>query len=257
MIFDLSSPGRKTVIRIVYGTLAFLFLLGFVGFGIGGELGGGGIIDSITGSGGGGSTAEQYEQQIEDAEEKLETDPENPAALTTLARYRYLSGTAQLDQDETTGQPLLTEEAQQEFEAAVDAWSRYLETDPPRPDVGTAGQMVQAFYALGDAEGAAQAQAILTEANPSVGTYQQLAFLEYASFDLKAGDRAADEALAEAKPSEMKQVRNQLDQVREQAVKQKRKLDKLPEGATPGAEALGSPFGGLGGDLGAPPPAAP
>ena len=257
MIFDLSSPGRKTVIRIVYGTLAFLFLIGFVGFGIGGELGGGGIIDSITGSGGSGSTAEQYEQQIEDAESKLETDPENPGALTTLAQYRYLSGSAQLDQDEATLQPILTEEAQQEFEAAVDAWNRYLETEPRKPNVGTAGQMVQAFVYLGDAESAIEAQKILVDENPSAGTYATLASFYYADFNFKAGDEAAAKAVADARGAERKQLETELERTREFYVKQEKRLDNLPEGATPGGAALDSPFGGLGGGLGAPAPVAP
>ena len=98
MLFDLSSPGRKNVIRVVYGVLALLFPVGFVGFGIGGELGGGGLFDSLSGGGGDGVTAEQFEQQIEDAEAALETNPARRAgAAATLADYRYLSGHAQLE----------------------------------------------------------------------------------------------------------------------------------------------------------------
>ena len=244
MLFDLSSPRRKTAMRIIYGLLAFLFFIGFVGFGIGGELGGGGLFDSL--GGGSGSTAEQYEQQIDDAESKLEADPENPNALLTLARYRYLSGTSQLEQDPTTGQVGLTDESRQEFEAAVEAWTRYLETDPAKPDVGTAGNMVQAYYALNDAEGGAIAQRIQAEANPSAGTYTRLAFFEYASYNFKAADEAAKRALAEAPKSEAKAIEKQLDQYRETAEKQKRQLDKLPADAATGEQALDSPFGTLG-----------
>lgn len=138
MLFDLSNPRRKNVIRVAYAVLALLFVVGFVGFGIGGELGGGGIVDSLTG-GGSGSTAGQYEQQIEDAEETLETDPTNQEALAELALYRAQSGFAQLEFDEQTGQPTgLTEESRDEFEAAIEAWNRYLDTEPagrtwPRP----------------------------------------------------------------------------------------------------------------------------
>ena len=257
MIFDLSSPGRKNVVRVVYGVLAALFLIGFVGFGIGGELGGGGIVDSLTG-GGSGSTAEEYEQQIEDAEKKLETDPQNVNALTTLAQYRFLSGTAQLDQDETTGAVSLTDESRQEFESAIDAWTRYLETDPQKPDVTTAANMVRAYQALGNAEGAADAQRILAENNPSAGTYSQLAFFLYSAYDIEAGDEAAKKAVAESKGPEGKSVEKQLDRVRELAIKQKRKLDKLPQDSAAGEQALDSPFGGLGGTGGTTPaPVAP
>ena len=256
MLFDLSSPGRKNIIRVVYGVLALLFLVGFVGFGIGGEIGGGGIIDSITGGGGSGNTAEQYEQQIEDAEEKLEADPEDPRALADLAQYRYLSGQAQLDIDEATGAPSLTEEARGEFEAAIDAWSRYLDTDPAKPDVATAGQVVQAYVFLNDAEGAARAQEILAEANPSTGTYSTLAYYRYADFDFKGGDEARDLALEEAKPGQLDQIEKQLASIRDSAEKQQKRIEKLPDAEGAGGAGLEDPFGGLSPD-GAVPPTAP
>jgi tetratricopeptide (TPR) repeat protein len=256
MLFDLSSPGRKTVVRIVYGVLALLFLVGFVGFGIGGEFGSGGIIDSLTGGGGSGSTADQYEDQIEDAEKTLESDPQNAAALAELARYRYLSGAAQLEQDETTLQVSLTDESEDEFEAALDAWERYLETKPRKPDVTTAQNMVQAYLSVGDIEGAADAQAIVAESNPSAGLYLRLALYEYSSFDIEAGDAAADKALAEAKGGEKARLEKQLDQLRARAVKAKEQQEKLPQDPAAGGQVLQSPFGGLGGGS-APAPGAP
>ena len=249
MLFDLSSPGRKNIIRVVYGVLALLFLVGFVGFGIGGELGGGGIIDSITGNDSGGDAADQYEQQIEDAEEKLESDPTDEKALEDLAYYRALSGTAQLEVDESTGQPTgLTEESRNEFEAAVDAWSRYLETDPKKPDPRTAGQVLQAYQFLGDAGGAADVQEVLVKDDPSFVNYGQLAFLRYLDLDLKGGDAAFDKAETEAEPSNDAQLK-QLEQIRAQVVKEKKRLAKEGDDAAAGENALADPFGG---GLGAP-----
>ena len=256
MLFDLSSPGRKNVIRVVYGVLALLFLVGFVGFGIGGEIGGGGLIDSITGGGGDSNTAEQYEQQIEDAESALEANPEDPKALVRLAQYRVLSGQAQLDVDEATGQPSLTEESRGEFEAGVDAWTRYLATDPEKPDVATAGPVVQAYVLLGDADGAAQTQEILAEANPSGNAYYLLAYYRYADFDFKAGDEASELAVKEAKPSQKKATEKQLAELREQAVKQQKAIEKQPDAGS-GAPGLQSPFGGLGDPGGTVPPTTP
>ena len=216
-----------------------------MGFGIGGELGGGGIVDSLTGGGGDGDTAEQFEQQIEDAEAALETNPADEKALATLAEYRYLSGQAQLDVDETTGAPVLTEEARGEFEAAIEAWTRYLETDPRKPDVGAAGQVVQAYVLLGNAEGAADAQEILAEANPSAGTYSTLAYYRYADFDFKRGDEAAALAVEDANESERKSVEKQLEQLRESAAKQEQRIEKQSDSAQGAESALQSPFGGL------------
>jgi tetratricopeptide (TPR) repeat protein len=253
VLFDLSSPGRKNIIRVVYGVLALLFLIGFVGFGIGGELGGGGIVDSLTGGGGDGDTAEQFEQQIEDAEAALETNPADEKALATLAEYRYLSGQAQLDVDETTGAPILTDESRSEFEAAIDAWTRYLETDPQRPNVGAAGQVVQAYVLLGNAEGAAEAQEILAEDNPSPGAYSTLAYYYYADFDFKRGDEAAALAVEEANENQKKAVEKQLDQLRESAVQQEKRIEKQADSEQGAESALQSPFGGLDQGGGVPP----
>lgn len=253
MLFDLSSPRRKNVVRVVYGALALLFAGGFIFFGIGSESGAGGLFDGLFGEGGGGSTADQFEQQVEDAEEKLESNPEDQRALQQLAYYRAQSGISQLEQDESTGFPVVTEDARDELEAAIEAWNRYLETDPQRPDLATASQIVQAYVLFNDAEGAADAQEIVAETNPSSGAFANLANYRYADFDFKAGDKAKERALEEAKPDERKSIEKQLDQIREGWLKQEKKIEKQG-GSEEGAEgALNSPFGGLSPDSGLPP----
>ncbi len=252
MLFDLSSPGRKTAIRIIYGTLALLFVVGFVGFGIGGELGSGGLVDGLTG--GGSSTADQYEQQIDDAEETLETDPDNANALATLAQFRFLSGQVQLEIDDQTGQPTgLTEDSRGEFEAAIDAWNRYLDTDPRKVDLTTANNIVGAYQSLGDLNGATEAQEILAESNPTSQTYSTLAFYQYQSFDFEAGDEAAELAIADAPKDQARTIEKQLERIREQAETFEKAQERLPEDEAGGE--LDSPFGDLGpgGDPTAPP----
>jgi tetratricopeptide (TPR) repeat protein len=235
--------------------LALLFLVGFVGFGIGGEVGGGGIIDSITG-GGGGSTAEQFEDQIEDAEDRVEEDPTDQKALENLAFYRAQSGFAQLEIDEQTGQPIgLTEESRDEFEAAIDAWTKYLDV-AKKPDDATAGQIIRAYQSLGDYEGAADTQEVVVKADPSFVGYRDLAYLRYLDLDLKRGDEALDQARAEADKSNQSQIK-QLEKLRERVVKAKKQAEKQPDAAT-GEAPLVDPFGGLNpGGGGALPPTAP
>jgi tetratricopeptide (TPR) repeat protein len=253
MLFDLSSPKRKNVVRVVYGAPAVLFAGGFIFFGIGSESGAGGLFDGLFGDGGGGSTAEQFEQQVEDAEEKLDSNPEDQRALQQLAYYRAQSGISQLEQDESTGLPVVNEDARGELEAAIEAWNRYLDTDPQRPDLATANQILQAYVLFNDAEGAADTQEIVAESTPSSGAYANLANYRYADFDFKAGDAAAERSLEEAKPGERKSLERQLDQLRETWVKQEKKLEKQG-GSEDGAETgLNSPFGGLNPDAGVPP----
>jgi hypothetical protein len=253
MLFDLSSPRRKNVVRVVYGALALLFAGGFIFFGIGSESGAGGLFDGLFGEGGGGSTADQFEQQVEDAEEQLDSNPDDQRALQQLAYYRAQSGIAQLEVDETTGQPTgVTEDARSELEAAIDAWGRYLDTDPRNVDAATAGQILLSYQFLNDFEGAADVQETLAKEDPSFVNYTRLAFLRYNDLDLKRGDAALDKARAEADKGNQVQIK-QLEDLREQVVKFRKKQAKQPdseEGAAPGLE---SPFGGLSPDAGVPP----
>jgi tetratricopeptide (TPR) repeat protein len=242
MLFDLSNPRRKNVIRVVYALLAILFAAGFVGWGIGSEAGVGGIVDAITGNGS-GSTASQFEDQIEDVEKRLETDPDNPRLLAELASLRAQSGRAQLELDENTGQPILTEDARAEFDKAADAWVRYLDTDPKDPDVGAAASMREAYLLMGDMTGAARAQEIMVRDNPTFNEYFSLADYRYRSLDIKGGDKALEQARKRADDQQQRRYLKQLERLRKQAVDYKKQLEKNPQAENP----LANPTGGLGG----------
>jgi hypothetical protein len=253
MLFDLRGK-RRRVIQVVYLLLAVLFLVGFVGFGVGSS-GSGGIFDALgIGGDSGGSSSPQYQQQIDDAESRLETDPKNTTALLNLARYHFLSATSTGVSRSDTGATEITEDAHNELEDSVEAWARYLKTDPKHPNESVATNVVQAYVLLNDAEGAAKTQQIVAEAHPSVAAYGSLAYYLYADGQIKAGDEAADKAIAEADPSQRKQLEEQMNQLGEAARKQKKQLAKLPEGgATGGGSEIENPFGGLQGAGGATP----
>jgi len=257
MIFDLSSsPRRKAVVRVVFGFLAVIFAGGFIFFGIGSESGGGGLFDGLFG-GSGSSTADQYEQQVEDAEKKLEEDPGNVRALTDLIQFLSLSGRTQLEVDEATGQPIgVTEDSRGEFERVIETWNTYLDTKPEKIAAATASSVVFAYDALGDTAGAADAQQVLAESDPSPANYATLASLRYFDLDLKAGDEARDLALEDAKADVAKQISTQLDTLRGQVVKFKKQQAKLPEAEGQEGQGLENPFGGLspGGGLAPPGP---
>lgn len=244
MIFDTSSPGRKNVLRVVYGVLAFLFFIGFVGFGVGGELGGGGIIDGLTGNND-GSTSEAFEQQIEDAEEEVAAAPGESAPLAELALLRSQSAGQQIETDEETGQRTITGDANAEFEEAIRVWEQYLETDPRKTDVAAGSAIVNAYIALGDANGAIETQARLAKDNPSVPNYVQLAQFYYSTLEIDKGDTAAENAVAEASGQNAKQIRKQLEAVREQAVEAKKQEAKQPNDVPGESPELENPFGGL------------
>lgn len=241
MLFDLTNPRRKNVIRVVYALLALLFLAGFVGFGIGTDAGVGGIVDAITGNGS-GSTASQFEDQIEETEKQLETDPDNPELLAELATLRYQSGRAQLEADEQ-GLPVVTEDARSELDKAIDAWARYLDTNPKNPDVGAAASMRDAYVLIGDYAGAARAQEILTRDNPTTSEFTNLAYYRYYALDIKGGDKALERARELAESQDERRYIKQLERLRKQAADYKKQLAKNPEGENP----LANPTGSLGG----------
>ena len=263
MLFDLRSGKRRRVVQIVFGGLAVLFTVGFLGFGIGGETGGGGILDAIGIGGGDTSGNPQFDEDIENAEEAVAADPKDEKALLNLAEAYYQSGQFQLEADPATGQPVVTEGARSDFEGALGAWEQYLELKPKKPDAGTAAIMAQAYVQLEDAEGAAEAQQIVADDNPSGGTYGNLAFYLYASGDIEGGDEAAALAVENSDPAQADQIEKQLAQLSEQATKLKKAAEKQAEQAQEEGGQAGAPiedpFGTLGGSggLGGTAPTAP
>jgi tetratricopeptide (TPR) repeat protein len=247
MLFDLTSPRRKTAVRIVFGFLALIFAGGFIFLGIGTE-GGLNPFDSV----GGGSTDDAFEQQIEDAEKAVEADPEDADALATLALLRFQSGQAQLDVDETTGVPTLTQGARDEFEESVSIWQEYLDNEPKQVDIAAANAAVQAFIFLEDINGVIAAQQALADSDPTGTNLAVLANYLYRDLQIDEADKVRDEALKAADADEKKLLAEQLDQIRKQAVKaeeaQKKAEKNAPKGetGTEGSE-LSDPFGGFGG----------
>ena len=105
MLFDLRGK-RKRVVQVSYVLLAAIFLVGFIGLGIGG--GGnsaGGIFDAIGlgGNGSGGSLSGQYDDQIENANEQLANDPKDTAALLKLSKYEFYKAKYGISTDPNTG----------------------------------------------------------------------------------------------------------------------------------------------------------
>jgi len=243
MIFDLTSPGRKRVVRVVFGFLALLFASSFVFLGIGTE-GGFNPLDSLFG-GDSNSTSDAFEQQIEDAETAVEESPDDPKALSELVLLRAQSAASQLDVDEETGQPSLTEESREEYEKAVSVWQTYLATEPQKVDSATARAAVSAYQSLNDIDGVIDAQEALAESDPSATSYGLLATFHYLDLQIDKGDKARDQALDESKGSEAKLIEEQLDTYRKQAVKAEEAEAALPKSEQGQSPGLADPFGGL------------
>ncbi len=235
---------------MVYVALAAIFLIGFIGLGIGVGGGPGGIFDAlgIGGNGSSGASSSAFADQISNAEARVKKDPKDERALLNLARYEYLSGQAQLGSpDATTGIPALTDGAQTQFSKAVDDWDNYVKV-ADKPDPGVASQIAQAFIYLNDAKGAAEAEAVFAKARPSQNTYGTLALYLYSDGQISAGDDAAMKAVDAAPKASRKSLQKQFDSLHKQAVKNKKAQNAASSsggGNKPG-QFLQNPFGGLG-----------
>jgi len=241
MLFDLTSPGRKTAVRIIFGFLAFIFAVGFVFLGIGTDSG-----FNPFDSAGSGSTDEALEAQIEDAQEKVDAAPNDPEPLVGLIVLRAQSGDRQLQLDAETQQPVaLSEESRQEYEETISLWQDYLAADPKKINAAAAGAVVQSYRFLGDAKGAIEAQRAFAKSDPSAPNFGALAQLLYFDLQIEAADEARDQALAEANAETKKLITKQLAQIRKQAVKAESEEKKQPDSATGDSPELSNPFGGL------------
>jgi len=250
MLFDLRGK-RRRLVQVTFATLALLFLVGFLGFGIGVGGGPGGIFDAlgISNSDGGGSATDQINSEIDAANAKLAKNPNDTKALLKLAQNEFLLAKTGVQTDPNTGAPVsVSNDAHTDLGDAADAWEKYLKVNKGKPDVTVAFDMINVYVLLQDADGAAQAQRIVAEDQPSVNSYGQLALFEYAGGDIEAGDAASDKALSLASKTEAKGIKPQLAQARKQGIKlqeaQEKAKKQAGENATkPGSNPLQNPFG--------------
>src|SRR5438132_2955889 len=82
MLFDLRGRGRRRTVQVVYIGLALVFMLGFVGFGVGGGFGSGGIFDAFTGKEASGGAS--FSAQIDKYKKLTQRQPTNAHAWEQL-----------------------------------------------------------------------------------------------------------------------------------------------------------------------------
>jgi tetratricopeptide (TPR) repeat protein len=246
VLFDLRGK-RKRVVQVAYVGLAVIFLLGFVGFGIGVGGGPGGIFDALgLGNGSSGSSSAAFTDQIASAQARVKKNPKDEQALLNLSRYEYLAGQSDLGApDPSTGQPAITDDARTQFNEAVDDWERYVKV-AKQPDPAVAGQIAFAYSSIGDFGGAARSQQIAAEARPSANAYYQLAIYKYENLDLKGGNAAAQKTVQLSHGAQKQAAQKQIDQLMKIAKKfiSQQQAASKASGQNPG-QALQNPLGGL------------
>jgi hypothetical protein len=276
VLFDLQSPRRRRVVRVVFGGLALVFAISFVFLGVG--TGGGGFSFSDLFGGGGGSSSTAFDDDISTAQAKLAANPNDTATLATLVQLHYSAANANTD---SSGVP--NDDGVQQLREAADTWNKYVKASKgnisptaavyalntfdllarldfatARTDTSTTAALTDVNAAVADWTSAAQAQQALIDKQPQKATsnsYATLAQYLYLAGDTKGGDQAAAQAKTAKGAADAATLDKQLQSVKQlgqqlqAAIKQLTKQQAQTQGATGGGATGGGATGGSGNPL--------
>jgi hypothetical protein len=234
MLFDLRGRGRRRTVQIIYLFLALLMGGGLVLFGIGTGANQGGLLDALTGGGGGSSSIDTNSLGRSVAGVAAAA---NAAPKSTTAWSNYVQSAAQ------AGQESLNPTTQKysafglgQLQQASTAWQHYLSLKPNPPDITLAQQMVALYQSgLNDPTAAVSAQEVVAEGSPGdAAQFIIFARLAYAAKEFRKGDEASAKAVALTPSINRPAVKQELLSARNQA------LPKKKAAATPTATPAGT-----------------
>jgi hypothetical protein len=200
-------------VRVIYIGLALIFLLGFVGLGVGGGFGSGGIFSALTkeeGGGGGGG----YSSQISKYRKLAQKQPSNVSAWENLAK-NLVHEAGQEKFQTTTGTP--TSQGKKLFREAAQAWSAYIALSPPKPNAELAQLMESVYGETGLNEPAKEVEIlqIAVAARPTdAALYATLAEYAYKAHNVRVGDLASEKAVALSPAADRARVKGELAEVK-------------------------------------------
>jgi hypothetical protein len=207
MLFDLRGRGRRRTVQVIYVGLAIIFLLGFVGLGVGGGFGSGGIFSAFTNKEGSGGAS--YSAQISKYKKLTAQQPANAAAWEGLvqAQLHEAGGEAYVTR---TG---VTSKGKELYAQIADSWKHYLALNPAHPSVALAKEVLEVFTeeGLNDPASAVQVLQIIVAAEPnSTHYYSFLADYAYKSHNTRVGDLAAEKAVSLAPAAQRERLKTEL-----------------------------------------------
>ena len=218
MLFDLRGRGRRRTVQAIYLTLAILMGGGLVLFGIGGNTNGG-LFDALGGGGGGSSqsVSDTFNKRLKSLEQRAKTNPQDAAALVNIAKLRFqLAGTGE-NYNQTV--QAYTDSGKQQLRQASNAWLRYLNTNPKKPDDQTARLMVQA-YGQGGLQQYTNAvdamQIVIDDSQPTSALYAQLAILAAAANQTRKSALSEQKALDLSPKAKRAGLKSQIDAAKSQ-----------------------------------------
>jgi hypothetical protein len=211
MLFDLRGRGRRRTVQVIYVGLAIIFLLGFIGVGVGGGFGSGGILSAFTNSEGTGGTS--YSSEIKKYEQLTKREPSNVAAWEKLlqAQLHEAGGEAYVTR---TG---VTSKGKELYIQISSSWKHYLALNPSQPSVSLAKEVLEVFTeeGLNDPASAVQVLQIIVAAEPSSTHYYSfLADYAYKSKNTRVGDLASEKAVALAPAAQRERLKTELAELK-------------------------------------------
>jgi len=199
-------------VRFVYIGLALLFLLGFVGLGVGGGFGSGGILSSLTHEE--GNSAPGYSKQIGKYRKLTEKQPNDVSAWENLAKYLIHEAG---NEKYVTSAGTVTSQGKAIFKEASQAWERYVALNPPKPNSELAQLMETVYSEAGLDEPGKEVEVlqVAVAARPnSAALYASLAEYAYKAKNPRLGDLASEKAVALSPAADRKHVKEELAEVK-------------------------------------------
>lgn len=218
MLFDLRSRGRRRTVRVIYGFLALIMVVGLVGLGIGTGNSGGILNAGQNGNSGGGNQVAN--QALKKAINAVKKNP-STANWTSLIQARYSAAGTGSNYDSTNS--TYTAGGKKQLQYGADAWQQYLKLTTAKDRKGssflqTSFLAAEIYQSLGQWSNEAEAWNYALE--NTAGTAQAvkpslcLALSAYAAKQTSKGDLAAAEAVRLTPKSQRSTLRSALKSVR-------------------------------------------
>jgi hypothetical protein len=202
MLFDTRGRHRRRVVKVIYIGLAVIFLLGFVGLGVGGGLGSSGIFSAFTKEGGGGEAG--FSKQVAKYRKLTKQDPSDASAWEGLTKNLLHEVASSETYELNSGE--VTSKGKQLFRQASQAWTSYLALNPAKPN-SEAG--------LNEPAKAVEVLQLIVAARPTVAAfYAELAEYAYKAKNTRVGDLASEKAVSLSPATDRKRVEQELAEVK-------------------------------------------
>jgi hypothetical protein len=214
MLFDLRGRGRRRTVRVLYIGLAGLFLLGFVGFGVGGGFGSSGILSGLTHNEEGGGGGPNYGSEIKKYTKLTAEQPRNFAAWEKLIKAQLLLGGGEAY---ATSAGAVTGKGKELFKQISQSWSGYVAQNPPKPSLELAKEMVRVYdeEGLDQPSSAVEVLQLIVAAEPNnAAYYASLAEYAYRAKNTRVGDLASEKAVTLAPASERTRLKTELAEIK-------------------------------------------